>query len=169
MQGLLKDVAEAKGGEIYSVSPSVLVSDAVHQMHEHNVGALLVREGDRIAGIFTERDVLFRVVDDGVDPKATPVSQVMTKDPVSVSPSTSVEDAMRQVTERRIRHLPVVENDRLVAMVSSGDLTRWMVRTQETQIDSLTKDVKSVAAKNKALIVLVALFAVLIVVGVVTN
>lgn len=169
MLSMLREVAESKDQDVHSIAPNAMVADAVRNMQEHKVGALLVLDQERIAGIFTERDVLFRVVNDGLDPAATPVSQVMTKEPYSVAPSMTVEEAMREVTDRRVRHLPLIDGDQPVGMISSGDLTRWVVRAQEREIEGLTRDVRSFAAKNKALIALVVGFAILIAVGIATT
>lgn len=169
MQSLLSELAGAKGQDVHSIPPNTTVAAAVQEMHDQNIGALLVLENAKVAGIFTERDVLFRVVNDNLDPKATTVAQVMTKDPLSATLATTVEEAMRQVTDKRVRHLPLLDGDKLVGMISSGDLTRWVVRTQEKEIEELNSNVKSFATKNKALIALVGAFTVLIAVGVATS
>ena len=169
MQTLLSEVAGSKGQDVYSIPPNTTVAAAVREMHEQNIGALLVLEDAKVAGIFTERDVLFRVVNDNLDPKVTTVGQVMTKDPLSATPTTTVEEAMRKVTNERVRHLPLVEGDKLVGMISSGDLTRWVVRAQEEEIKELNTNVKSFATKNRALIALLCAFSVLIAVGVATS
>jgi CBS domain-containing protein len=93
----------------------------------------------------------------------------MTKDPDCVSPEMSVIDAMRMVNEKRFRHLPLVKDGKLVGLVSSGDLTRWIVDEQKAEINDLSQNAKSLASKNKALIALVGAFAVLIVVGILTT
>ncbi|MDJ0951125.1 MAG: CBS domain-containing protein [Alphaproteobacteria bacterium] len=169
MQSQLSEIAKSKGSEVHAIAPDASVAEAVQKMHDQKVGALLVRADDKVAGIFTERDVLFRVVNDSLDPQTTQVAQVMTENPYSVPPSMTVEEAMRQVSERRVRHLPIMDGDKLLAMISSGDLTSWVVREQEQEIEGLNRDVKSFATKNKALIALVAGFAVLIGVGVMTS
>lgn len=137
MQSKLSVVLQNKGGEVHSIAPAATVLEAVRAMNRARVGALLVRDGEEIAGIFTERDVLTRVVDSGLDPAATPVSQVMTRELVTVGPEVSVEQAMAVVSERRCRHLPVVERGRILGLVSSGDLTRWVTRHQAWHIQDL--------------------------------
>ena len=141
----LSQILAEKGGTVHTVPPTTLVSEAVHEMHQLEIGSLLVTEGDRLVGIFTERDVLFRVVDGELDPKSTKVAQVMTADPLAVKPSTTAEQAMQLVTDKRFRHLPVVEEGRLVGGVSSGDLTHSVVKSQEGQIDALIRSVKAMA------------------------
>lgn len=169
MQDPLSAVLNRKHGDTLYVSPDIPVSEAVRKMHNKNVGSLLIMEGDRLSGIMTERDVLFRVVDQGLDPAQTPVSQVMTADPTTASPSTTVEEAMRLVTELRVRHLPLTDGDKVVGLISSGDLTRWVVDSQKGKIDELRGAVRKEGHKFKVTIALVVAFAILIAIGVVTS
>lgn len=169
MQHTLSAVLDRKGSEFFHAPPDTSVSDAVHMMHDHNVGSLLIMDEDRLSGIVTERDILLRVVDQGVDPTRTAVSQVMTGNPKTVSPSTTVEEAMRQVSEQRTRHLPLVDGGKVVGLVSSGDLTRWVVDSQKGEIKELEGAVKKEGNKFKATIALVVAFAVLIAVGIATS
>jgi len=134
MYGHLSSVLADKGRTVYATTPKTTVRQAVREMNEKGVGALLVLDGDRPVGIFTERDVLRRVVDPGLDPLATSVDKVMTKDLIVVEPTTSVEEAMAVMTRSRCRHLPVVEEGRVSGMVSIGDLTRWVSLNQQTEI-----------------------------------
>ena len=90
-----------------------------------------------LAGIFTERDVLHRVVAAEKNPRSTPVSTVMTRDVVTLSPQTTVEEAMALITDKRCRHLPILQQGRLVGIISSGDVTRWMTRVHRTEADLL--------------------------------
>lgn len=133
----LSEILADKGSHIYRVEPDVTVAEAVALMNQMNIGAVLVMRGERLAGMFTERDVLIRIVGAGRDPAKTPVHEVMTKNLIAVKPSTTVEQAMRIVTEKRFRHLPVVEDDRVLGMVSIGDLTRSLIRTDESYIHTL--------------------------------
>jgi CBS domain-containing protein len=143
MKDALRLILEDKGSDVRSVSPGATVVEAVRSMNEHGIGALLVLEGDAPVGIFTERDVLRRVLDAGRDPAATRVSEVMTEKLVCVGPGTTVEEAMAVITERRCRHLPVTEGGKVLGMVSSGDLTRWVTRGQAFEIDRLVEYVTS--------------------------
>ena len=133
----LSEVLAKKGTDFYCVGTDVTVVHAVQEMNRRAIGSLLVVEQGELLGIFTERDVLVRVVDKGLDPAVVKVRQCMTKDPLTVSPDTSVEDAMVLVTRYRCRHLPVVEEGRILGLVSIGDLTRWAVRDREHEIDDL--------------------------------
>ncbi len=137
MHNQLSAVLQHKGHQVFSIAPSATVRDAVHEMNRNGVGALLVMDGKAVAGIFTERDVLRRVLQDDLDPSTTKVAEVMTRELVVVRPTTKVEEAMAVVTEKRCRHLPVLDHDRLVGMVSIGDLTRWMSRNQAIHIKDL--------------------------------
>jgi CBS domain-containing protein len=129
---------------ILAVAPEAFVTECVRTMSSASIGALLVLNGEKLVGIFTERDALNRVLAAGLDPRITKVSDVMTKDPVSVSPSTSVGEAMELVTQRRFRHLPVVDNGKVLALVSSGDLTHWLVKDQIVEV----REVDDLARKS---------------------
>jgi CBS domain-containing protein len=133
----LTAVLNQKGDKVHNVTPECSVLEAVQKMNQEHVGALLVCSEGKLVGIFTERDVLIRVVDSGCDPSATRVAEVMTRELVVVKPSTTVEEAMAVVTEKRCRHLPVVEEGELRGVVSIGDLTRWVTRNQQVQIQDL--------------------------------
>ena len=169
LQSMLEQVLDAKGFEVHSASPGLPVSAAVARMHEHNVGALLVLEGDAVVGIFTERDVLYRVVDGGLDPATTLVSGVMTRGPWCVSPTMTVVSAMAEMTARRIRHLPVIEDGSVLGLISSGDLTRWVTTEQREEIRELEQDVRSEGSRIKSAIVLAVVFIVLIIIGVASS
>ena len=119
---------------IKSVGPDAFVTECVRTMSSAKIGALIVLNGETLVGIFTERDALNRVLAAGLDPRTTKISDVMTKDPVSVPPGTTVGEAMELVTKRRFRHLPVVENGKVLALVSSGDLTHWLVKDQIVEV-----------------------------------
>jgi CBS domain-containing protein len=133
----LEKLMEERRAEVHYVSPDLSVTECVRQMNELKIGAMLVMEGDRLVGIFTERDAMTRVLGGGLDPTHTLVSEVMSADPICVTPTTTLEEARALVTTRRIRHLPVVEGGKVVGMVSSGDLTHWLVRDQSARIGDL--------------------------------
>lgn len=139
MYGRVSDVLADKGSQVYTIRKGASVCDAVRQMNAKGVGALLVMDGNRAAGIFTERDVLVRVVDADRDPALTRVIDVMTYDPVAIAPQTPVEDAMALMTARRFRHLPVAADGQIVGMVSIGDLMRWVTVHLEDQMQLMTE------------------------------
>lgn len=137
MHDQIAKVLELKGRSVETVSPGTMVLAAVHQMNRHKIGALLVADRGRPIGIFTERDVLVRVVAGGLDPRTTPVNEVMTRSPVIVRSDVTVAEAMVVITERRCRHLPVIDDAGLCGLISIGDLTSWMVRDQQRTIEDL--------------------------------
>ena len=122
---------------IYSVGPNASITECVRLMTASKIGALMVMDDGRLIGIFTERDALNKVLAANLDPRNTKVSEVMTKDPYCISPATTVGDAMQLITERRFRHLPIVDNGKVLAVVSSGDLTRWLVQDQLGEVQEL--------------------------------
>ena len=122
---------------VHSVAPDTLVTECVRTMTTKKIGALVVMDGERLAGIFTERDALNKVLSAGLEPGKTKVSEVMTKDPYCIPPTTTVGEAMELVTRRRFRHLPVVKDGKVLAVVSSGDLTHWLVKDQVGEVQEL--------------------------------
>ncbi len=139
MNDPVRAILDEKGRQVHRIGPEAMVSDAARAMNDAKVGSVVVVDAERPVGIFTERDLMGRVVCRGSDPGATRVRDVMTRELVVIEPTTTVREAMLIVTEKRCRHLPVVEGDRLVGMISIGDLTRWLVRGQQHEIDQLTK------------------------------
>lgn len=119
------------------------VAEAVAEMNRHRVGSVLVLDASRLVGIFTERDVLRRVVGAGVDPKRTLVSDVMTAGVITISPEATVEETMVLFTEKRCRHLPVVDRGRLVGAISIGDITRWMADSHRAEAEHLKNYITS--------------------------
>jgi CBS domain-containing protein len=128
---------EHKGRATFSVSPLVTVSQAAQEMNLRKVGSVLVMEGGQLRGIFTERDVLWRVVAAGLDPKTTPLSQVMTRNPITVGPDTPIQSVMDVFTEKRFRHLPVVDDGRLLGVISIGDVLRWAADVHRQEAEQL--------------------------------
>ena len=145
MFGFVSSVLAEKGRQVYTTSRGTSVAAAVAEMNQKGVGALLVVEGEHPVGIFTERDVLVRVVDADLDPAQTRVNDVMTRDPITVSPGMHVDEAMELMTTRRCRHLPVCEDGRLVGMLSIGDILRWMTLNQEDYIRQMTHYISGAA------------------------
>ena len=127
-----------KNSGVFSVPVTASVADAVRVMNLHKVGSVVVMQSGRLAGIFTERDVLTRVVASGRAPEFTNVVRVMTPDPLTAAPDSTVEEVMRIFTEQRCRHLPVI-NDAggLLGIISIGDVTRWMVDENRAEAEQL--------------------------------
>jgi len=128
---------ERKGSDVHAVASSVTITEAVAEMNKHRIGSILVVDGDRIEGIFTERDVLVRVVGAGVDPKTVKVADVMSRSVHTIPSSTTVEETMALFAERRCRHIPVVDEGRLKGLISIGDISRWVADVSRAEADHL--------------------------------
>ncbi|HSN26717.1 MAG TPA: CBS domain-containing protein [Kofleriaceae bacterium] len=128
---------EYKGRQVETIDANATVADAVAKMNARRIGSVVVTRGDVLAGILTERDVMTRIVAQGHDPRAIEVCEVMTTDLVTVEPDTPIATALRLVSDKRCRHLPVVEGHRVIGLVSGGDLTAWLLRDQERTIYDL--------------------------------
>jgi CBS domain-containing protein len=137
--GRVADILSTKGAQVHTVSPDTSAFDAVTRMLDAGVGSLLVVENDAIAGIFTERDYLRRVTLEKRDPNTTPVRSVMTPRVIYVDSDKSVQDCMSIMTQRRIRHLPVMDADGLRGVISIGDLVKFMSQEREVEIRFLTE------------------------------
>jgi len=124
MNTRIRDILRRKGEDVYSVGPLATVIDAVNTMNDHHVGSVLVCEGGDPVGVFSERDVLVRVVAAQRDPRQTLVRDVMTTRLYTASPDDTLLEVMRLMTDRRCRHVPVMEGERLIGLVSIGDLTK---------------------------------------------
>ncbi|MFC1664758.1 CBS domain-containing protein [Pseudomonadota bacterium] len=170
MKNTLKEIHSNKNPDIHTLSPNHSVSDAVDKMKNRSIGALVILGNDNsVDGIFSERDLLNRVIGSDLDPKTTKISEVMTPSPICVDTSMTVEEAMRMVTDKRIRHLPLVSDGKLQGLISSRDLTAWVANTQESEIDELNKKLISAEAKNKGMIATVIGVCVLLVIYAVVN
>jgi CBS domain-containing protein len=140
----MADVAKIlseKGSDVIRIAGDATVFDAIKKMVEANVGAILVTgsDPDKIEGIFTERDYLRRIAVEGRTSRDTLVREVMTSPVIAVGPETTVEEAMALMTDRRIRHAPVIDDDHLLGMVSIGDLVRLLSQEQSFKIRYLTE------------------------------
>ena len=126
-----------KGYDVWSITPDVSVYDALLLLAEKNVGALLVLEDGELAGIVSERDYARKVILHGKASMKTPVREIMTAAVIVVSPQSTVEDAMALMTEKRVRHLPVVEENEIIGVISIGDLVESIIANQEFMINQL--------------------------------
>ncbi len=133
----VKSILQSKSNEIWSTSPDTLVFDALKVMAEKNIGALLVMEGDKLAGIFSERDYARKVALKGETSHNTVVRNIMTSDVVSVAPDQPIEKCMALMTDNHIRHLPVLERDKLTGMISIGDVVKALISQHEDTIKQL--------------------------------
>ena len=138
--GHVSDILEGKGRDVLRIDGSATVYDAIVTMVEGNVGALLVYDGETLIGIVTERDYLRRVTLEGRDERTTPVREITTTELVYVGPEASIDECMAVMTERRIRHLPVLGDGReVVGIVSIGDVVKFQSKEQSVQIRFLTE------------------------------
>jgi CBS domain-containing protein len=136
---VVSDILEDKGREVLQIEADATVFEAVERMVEANVGSLLVSDGGQHVGIITERDYLRRVALGRRDDEATPVRDVMSSPLVVVTPQTSIDECMAVMTDRRIRHVPVVDGGAVVGIVSIGDVVKFQSREQSVQIRFLTE------------------------------
>ena len=133
----MSELLEEHHTVIHSVDPDISVTECVGQMNEQQIGAMLVMKENRLLGIFTERDAITRVLGAGLEPSYTKVSAVMSNNPISITPSTTLDEAMAIVSNQRIRHLPVVQDGQVLGMVSAGDLTHWLVEDRGGEVREL--------------------------------
>jgi len=133
----------SKTPEVYAVAPGDSVIDAIRLMAEKGVGAVLVMDGARLAGIVSERDYARKIVLHGKSSADTSVRDIMTADVVTVSPHQTVEQCMQIVTDHRIRHLPVVDDEEVIGVISIGDLVKAVIEDQQVQLDQLQRYIAS--------------------------
>ena len=139
----LKQLLEAKGGNIYSIAPEARMFDALKLMADKNVGALVVLEGHRLAGIISERDYARKVILQGKSSHDIEVREIMTAKVITVHPGQTVGECMALMTGKRIRHLPVTEGDHLIGVLSIGDLVKEVIAEQEATIKQLESYIHS--------------------------
>ena len=135
----VSQILQNKGNKVFRIEATATVFEAIKAMVEANVGALLVTDGDQIIGIMTERDYLRRVTLEGRTDKEARVEEIMSSPLIYVTPDASIEECMALMTDRRIRHLPVVEGEDVVGLVSIGDLVKFQTKEQSFRIQYLTE------------------------------
>ena len=135
----VKHLLEIKGHAVHAVAPETPVLEAIRMMAERRVGALLVMHGERLEGIVSERDYARKVILQGRASASTPVSEIMSAQPITVTPETEVLECMRLCTHSRIRHLPVIEDGRVIGLISIGDLVKAVIDEQAEQIEQLQR------------------------------
>ncbi|HEX7341224.1 MAG TPA: CBS domain-containing protein [Rhodanobacteraceae bacterium] len=133
----VRHLLEAKGHAVHTITPDAPVLDAIKRMAEKRIGALLVMRGDELVGIVSERDYARKIILQGRSSASTEVASIMTSPALSVSPHTSVAECMHLCTESRVRHLPVLDGNKVVGVVSIGDLVKAMLDEQAQEIEHL--------------------------------
>lgn len=139
----VRQLLEAKTAEVFAIGPDAPVIDAIRLMAEKRIGAVLVMDGARLAGILSERDYARKIVLQGRSSADTPVRDIMTAQVIAVSLGDSAEHCMQLVTDRRIRHLPVLEGGQVVGVVSIGDLVKAVIEDQRVELDQLQRYIAS--------------------------
>jgi CBS domain-containing protein len=133
----VQDILKIKGSVVYSVEPHIMVYAAIEQMCDRNIGGLMIVEGGKLVGIFTERDYARKLILKGKSSKDTPIKDLMTPNPFTVTPKTSIEECMKLMSGKHIRHLPVEENGTLIGMISIGDVVKHIIEDQKSTIEHL--------------------------------
>ena len=140
------EILKFKGNQVWTISPEATVFQAIQLMAEKNVGALLVTEGHKLVGIISERDYTRKVVLKGKASRDTAVREILSGQVFQITPSQTVEDGLRLMTDHRVRHLPVLDGERILGIVSIGDLVNWVISAQNTAIRQLETYITGVQA-----------------------
>ncbi|MGQ4584319.1 CBS domain-containing protein [Lysobacter sp. F60174L2] len=139
----VRHLLEAKAPEVFAIGPDAPVIEAIRLMAEKHIGALLVIEGGRLAGIVSERDYARKIVLQGRSSASTPVREIMTTEVISVGLDDTADHCMQLVTNKRIRHLPVVASGEVLGVVSIGDLVKAVIEDQQVELDQLQRYIAS--------------------------
>lgn len=139
----ISSILENKGRQVFSVTATSSVFDALQLMMEKNISALLIMEDEKLLGIFTERDYARKVVLQGKSSKETQISEIMTADLLTLSTGSSIDQCMEMMTDKKIRHLPVLENNYVVGMISIGDVVKFIIEDQKQTIQQLESYIAS--------------------------
>ncbi len=136
------EIIKLKGNEVFTISPNITVFDALKILAEKNIGALVVTKNEKVVGIFSERDYARKIILKGKSSIVTTVNELMTTDVLYVSQEASIDECMDLMSENHIRHLPVIEDEKLVAVISIGDVVKHIIKHQKFQIRELEKYIK---------------------------
>ncbi len=136
------EILKLKGNEVFTISPNITVFDALKILAEKNIGALVVTKNEKVVGIFSERDYARKIILKGKSSIVTTVNELMTKDVLYVSQTDSIDECMSLMSENHIRHLPVIEEEKLIAIISIGDVVKHIIKHQKFQIRELEKYIK---------------------------
>lgn len=135
--GTVRNILQTKGSAVYTVSPESSVYEALEELEDNNLGSLVVVENGNLIGIFTERDYARKVILKGRSSKETHVRDIMTERPIFVTPDSTIEVCMQLMSSKFIRHLPVLDNDQLVGVISIGDVVRYIITEKDFIIENL--------------------------------
>ena len=139
----VRNILQKKGNAVYSIGPDKSVYDALEELEENNLGSLIVVENGKLIGVFTERDYARKVILKGRSSKETLVRDIMSSDPIFVNPDNTLDECMQLMTDKFIRHLPVMENSALIGIVSIGDLVKYIIYEKDFIIGNLEHYIKS--------------------------
>ncbi len=135
--GNVRHILQTKGNAVYTVSPQTSVYDALEELEDKNLGSLVVIENENLIGIFTERDYARKVILKGRSSKETMIRDIMTERPIFVSPDSRIEECMQLMSSKFIRHLPVLENEKLIGIISIGDVVKYIISEKDFIIENL--------------------------------
>lgn len=135
--GAVHHIIRSKGNNVFSINPYISVYQALEIMFEKNVSSLVVLENEKLIGIFTERDYARKVILKGKASRETPVGEIMSGNVVTVSPDSTIDECMNLMTNNFIRHLPVIENDKLIGLISIGDVVKYIIQEQKFIIENM--------------------------------
>lgn len=138
-----KQILEKKGNKVFTANPDTQVMDALRMMVDNKVGSLIIIENDQVVGVFTEQDFIRRVLLEDLDSSQTTVESAMSKNPITIKPKKTVNESLQIMTDKRIRHLPVIDENKLVGLVSIGDCVKEVIAEQEQIIDHLEHYIQS--------------------------
>jgi CBS domain-containing protein len=135
--GTVRNILQIKGNAVHTVTPGTSVYEALEDLENNNMGSLVVVENGKLIGIFTERDYARKVILKGRSSKDTQVRDIMTERPIFVTPEATIEECMQLMSSKNFRHLPVLENDQLVGVISISDLVKFIIREKDFIIENL--------------------------------
>ena len=136
-QGTIHDILQLKGTTVWTIRPDATVFEAIQLMADKNIGAVLVTDKEKLIGIISERDYTRKVALKGKSSKELKVREILTEKMVHISPQHTIEECLRLMTDRRVRHLPVLDGDKIAGVISIGDLVNWVISAQNTTIRQL--------------------------------
>lgn len=135
----IQTLLKKKGYDVWSIAPDASVYDAIHLMAEKGVGALIVMDGPKLVGVISERDYARKIILEGRSSENTKISEIMSSEVITVGPDNRIEECMAMMTERRIRHLPVLDGDKVLGIISLGDLVKYIIAEQQFVIEQMER------------------------------